>query len=76
LHHIRQGHGHSGANRDYVLETVRALEALGYRESDLHLLAQQLAGSEVRSEKSAIGKKSEIRKPGTETGSVSVVPEH
>jgi hypothetical protein len=27
-----------------VLETVRALEALGYREGDLHLLAEQLAG--------------------------------
>jgi cation transport protein ChaC len=44
LHHVRQGHGQSGANRDYVLETVRALEALGYREGDLHLLAEQLAG--------------------------------
>lgn len=42
LHHVRQGHGKSGANRDYVLETVRALEALGYRESDLHLLAERL----------------------------------
>jgi glutathione-specific gamma-glutamylcyclotransferase len=42
LHYIRQGHGRSGANRDYVLETVRALEALGYRESDLHLLAEGL----------------------------------
>ena len=44
LHHVRQGHGKSGANRDYVLETVRALEALGYRESELHLLAERLAG--------------------------------
>jgi glutathione-specific gamma-glutamylcyclotransferase len=44
LHHVRQGHGQSGANRDYVLETVRALEALGYREGDLHLLAERLAG--------------------------------
>jgi glutathione-specific gamma-glutamylcyclotransferase len=42
LHHIRQGHGRSGANRDYVRETVRALEALGYRETDLHLLADRL----------------------------------
>jgi cation transport protein ChaC len=44
LHYVRQGHGRSGQNRDYVVETVRALEALGYRESDLHLLAEQLAG--------------------------------
>src|SRR5580704_5699341 len=50
LHHVRQGHGQSGANRDYVLETVRALEALGYRESDLHLLAERLA-----SQRSAVG---------------------
>src|ERR1700734_632787 len=42
LHHVRQGHGKSGPNRDYVIETVRALEALGYRESDLHLLAEHL----------------------------------
>jgi cation transport protein ChaC len=46
LHHIRQGHGRSGANRDYVLETVRALEALGYRETDLHLLAEGLRSQE------------------------------
>ena len=44
LHHIRQGHGKSGPNRDYVLETVSALEALGYREGDLHRLAAQLQG--------------------------------
>src|SRR5262245_45904618 len=44
LHHVRQGHGHSGANRDYVLATVAALEQLGYRESELHLLAERLAG--------------------------------
>ena len=44
LHHVRQGHGRSGANRDYVLETVQALEALGYREGDLHRLAEQLKG--------------------------------
>jgi glutathione-specific gamma-glutamylcyclotransferase len=42
VHYVRQGHGQSGANRDYVLETVRALEALGYRETDLHLLAERL----------------------------------
>jgi cation transport protein ChaC len=45
LHYVRQGHGQSGPNRDYVLETVTALEALGYRESELHLLAQRLKGA-------------------------------
>jgi glutathione-specific gamma-glutamylcyclotransferase len=44
LHHVRQGHGKSGANRDYVVETVRALEALGYREGELHLIAERLGG--------------------------------
>ncbi len=44
LHHVRQGHGRSGPNRDYVIETVRALEALGYREGELHLLAARLGG--------------------------------
>jgi glutathione-specific gamma-glutamylcyclotransferase len=44
VHHVRQGHGRSGPNRDYVLETVQALEALGYRESALHLIAEKLKG--------------------------------
>ncbi|MFZ3309380.1 MAG: gamma-glutamylcyclotransferase [Xanthobacteraceae bacterium] len=44
VHHVRQGHGKSGPNRNYVLETVTALEALGYRETDLHLIAAQLQG--------------------------------
>src|SRR5215472_11577884 len=44
LHHVRQGHGQSGANRDYVIATVGALEQLGYRETALHLIAQRLAG--------------------------------
>jgi cation transport protein ChaC len=47
LHLIRQGHGQSGPNRDYVLETVRALEALGYREGDLHRLAEHLKGADA-----------------------------
>jgi glutathione-specific gamma-glutamylcyclotransferase len=42
VHLVRQGHGRSGANRDYVIETVQALEALGFRDSDLHLLAARL----------------------------------
>jgi cation transport protein ChaC len=45
LHHVRQGHGQSGANRDYVVATVAALESMGYRESELHLLAERLKGS-------------------------------
>jgi cation transport protein ChaC len=31
LHHIRQAHGKSGANPDYVLATVAELESHGYR---------------------------------------------
>ncbi len=44
LHLVRQGHGQSGANRDYVLSTVHALEALGLHDRDLHLLAERLRG--------------------------------
>ena len=42
LHHVRQGHGRSGNNRDYVIETVAALEALGCRDAGLHTLAERL----------------------------------
>jgi cation transport protein ChaC len=45
LHYIRQGHGQSGPNRDYVIATVAALEALGLRETELHLLAERLKGT-------------------------------
>ena len=45
LHHVRQGHGRSGANRDYVTATVAALEELGLRETELHLLAERLKGA-------------------------------
>jgi cation transport protein ChaC len=44
LHLVRQGHGQSGANRDYVLATVAAMEAMGLGESELHLLAERLKG--------------------------------
>ena len=47
LHYVRQGHGRSGANRDYVIEAVRALDALGYRETDLHRLAARLGRHET-----------------------------
>jgi cation transport protein ChaC len=45
MHHVRQGHGRSGNNRDYVIETVAALEALGCRDAGLHLLAERLKGT-------------------------------
>ena len=47
LHHVRQGHGLSGANRDYVIETVAMLEELGCPETDLHRLAQLLTGQKT-----------------------------
>jgi cation transport protein ChaC len=50
LHHVRQGHGISGANRDYVMATVAALEQLGYRETELHRLAQMLGHREQMSD--------------------------
>ena len=42
---VREGHGRSGINRDYVLATVEALEALGCHDHDLHLLAERLKSS-------------------------------
>jgi glutathione-specific gamma-glutamylcyclotransferase len=42
---VREGHGRSGINRDYVLATVEALEALGCHDRDLHLLAERLKSS-------------------------------
>jgi glutathione-specific gamma-glutamylcyclotransferase len=45
LHHVRQGHGKSGANRDYVLEAVAALESLGVRDRELRLIAERLKGT-------------------------------
>jgi len=54
LHHVRQGHGRSGPNRDYVLDAVQSLEALGYRETELHLLAEQLRHQGAGSQASGI----------------------
>jgi cation transport protein ChaC len=42
LRHVKQGHGQSGANRDYVLATVKAIEAEGFRDAQLHQLATTL----------------------------------
>jgi len=45
LHFVRQGHGRSGNNRDYVLATVKEIEAQGYRDDGLHMLAEKLKGT-------------------------------
>jgi glutathione-specific gamma-glutamylcyclotransferase len=42
LRHVRQGHGQSGVNREYVLSTVAAIEAEGFRDAPLHQLAMML----------------------------------
>jgi cation transport protein ChaC len=42
LRHVLQGHGQSGANREYVLSTVKAIEAEGFRDTQLHQLAATL----------------------------------
>jgi cation transport protein ChaC len=44
LHYVRQGHGRSGACRDYVLAAVKELEALGCRDPELHRLGERLKG--------------------------------
>lgn len=42
LRHVRQGHGRSGINTDYVIATVAAIEQLGFRDRGLHQLAEML----------------------------------
>jgi glutathione-specific gamma-glutamylcyclotransferase len=42
LRHVLQGHGQSGPNREYVLSTVKAIEAEGFRDGPLHQLASML----------------------------------
>src|SRR6266436_9880413 len=42
LRHVQQGHGRSGNNRDYVLSTVKSIEAQGFRDQPLHQLALML----------------------------------
>ncbi|MCC2111020.1 MAG: gamma-glutamylcyclotransferase [Hyphomicrobiales bacterium] len=39
---VRQGHGHSGPNRDYVVNTADHLATLGIRDFDLEWLAERL----------------------------------
>jgi cation transport protein ChaC len=40
--YVQQGHGRSGNNRDYVLSTVKSIEAQGFRDQQLHQLAAML----------------------------------
>ena len=42
LRYVQQGHGRSGNNRDYVLSTVKSIEAQGFRDQQLHQLALML----------------------------------
>jgi glutathione-specific gamma-glutamylcyclotransferase len=44
VHIVRQGHGRSGNNRDYVLAAVKEIERQGYRDERLRLLAERLTG--------------------------------
>lgn len=46
---IQQGNGHSGANPDYVLATVKELETLGIRDATLEWLAARLKSGTARS---------------------------
>jgi len=55
LRHVRQGHGQSGANRDYVLATVKAIEAEGFRDMQLHRLAMMLHDDHVPHPEAAAG---------------------
>ena len=48
LRHVQQGHGRSGNNRDYVLETVKSIEAQGFRDPQLHQLALMLHDEKPR----------------------------
>jgi cation transport protein ChaC len=42
LHHVRQGHGRSGPNREYVMAAVEELARLKVRADGLRLLAEKL----------------------------------
>jgi cation transport protein ChaC len=44
LHHVRQGHGRGGSNRDYVIATIKEIEAQGCFDTKLHRLAEMLKG--------------------------------
>ena len=42
LRYVQHGYGRSGNNRDYVLATVKSIEAQGFRDEQLHRLALML----------------------------------
>ena len=42
VRYVRQGHGRSGHNQDYVLSTVKSIESQGFRDPKLHQLAELL----------------------------------
>jgi glutathione-specific gamma-glutamylcyclotransferase len=42
VRYVRQGHGRSGHNRDYVLSTLKSIESQGFRDPKLHQLAELL----------------------------------
>ena len=43
---VRQARGRSGNNRDYVLETAKALDGLNIVDHDLQVLAERLRSSQ------------------------------
>ena len=50
---VRQGHGRSGNNRDYVLATVKAIEAEGFQDEQLRRLAMMRHDSHTSAPPSA-----------------------
>jgi len=53
LHLVRGGHGSSGANDEYVIATVAALEAMNIRDGQLHRLAAMLRGEAAPKQRKA-----------------------
>jgi len=46
LRHVRDSHGRSGANADYVVNTVRHLRSLGFRDAVLEKVAAALLAAD------------------------------
>jgi cation transport protein ChaC len=53
---IRQGRGKSGTNRHYLEETVRHLDELGIRESELHRLLRLVEEAEAAAPRAEAGR--------------------